>query len=220
MKANTLLIAILFSGITAWSQTPENANTTNSTEDKKKEYEIKTLFGGGKTSHGGFGAIMVNYTEIGDKEALLVGGRGGWIMNHGFSIGLGGYGLTNNVYYDDVISNERVQLEMGYGGLYMEATVASKWPIHLSFPILIGAGGATYVNAPDSSDRWSSDPVADSEAFFVVEPGVNLELNITKFFRMDFGLNYRWTQGMNLLRTKDAELEGFSGGVTLKFGKF
>ncbi len=214
-----LLVTALFTAMASvsFAQDSEESTTT-----EKDNYEIKTLFGGGKTSNGGFGALMANYNEIGSHEALLVGARGGWIMNHGFSLGLGGYGLTNNIYYTNSVNDEKYQLEMGYGGFYAEVTIGSKWPVHVSFPVLVGAGGAAYTSSnSDSSDPWDDEStVTDSDAFFVVEPGAILELNITKFFRLGFNVNYRWTKGLDLNQTSDSDLEGYSGGVTFKFGKF
>lgn len=216
MKKYIIITLCIITGHLGWSQ-----HDSTSSASKKSDYEIKTLFGNGKTSHGGFGAIMVNYSQFDGKDALLIGGRGGWILNHGFSIGLGGYGLTTNTFLDEVIVDKKVQLEAGYGGLYLEAIVGSKWPIHLSFPVLLGVGGAAYTSkSDDSNDPWDYSVVEDTDGFVVVEPGVNLELNITKFFRLGLGVNYRYIYGLDLIGTASDGLDGLSGGLTFKFGKF
>jgi len=38
----------------------------------------------------------------------------------------------------------------------------------------------------------------DSDAFLVFEPGVDVEFNIVKFFRIAIGASYRLTNGINL----------------------
>lgn len=47
--------------------------------------------------HSGFGGPVVKATRIHDQGALMVGGRGGWIINHTLAIGGGGYGVVNDV---------------------------------------------------------------------------------------------------------------------------
>ncbi len=40
---------------------------------------------------------MLKSTSISGKSAWLVGGRCGWIVNHSFVIGGGGYGLASDI---------------------------------------------------------------------------------------------------------------------------
>ncbi len=51
----------------------------------------------GDVESGGFGGPVVKMTSLNGQDGILVGGRGGWILNHSFIIGGGGYGLANNV---------------------------------------------------------------------------------------------------------------------------
>ena len=51
----------------------------------------------GNIESGGFGGFVVRFSEIGGAFAVLAGGRGGWIINHTFVLGGGGYGLANDV---------------------------------------------------------------------------------------------------------------------------
>ena len=57
----------------------------------------ETLLGSSEVTHGGFGGPVIKYTQIKGEPAVLVGGRGGWIINHTFIIGGGGYGLVNDI---------------------------------------------------------------------------------------------------------------------------
>jgi hypothetical protein len=62
--------------------------------------------------------------------------------------------------------------------------------VHVSFPVLIGGGGVGVMNNDNNAwDRnWKSEA---SDAFMVIEPGVEVELNITRFFRFCVGAHYR-----------------------------
>lgn len=57
------------------------------------------------------------------------------------------------------------------------------------------------------------------EAFFTFEPAVGLELNVTKYFRLNAGVSYRLVSGItHVSGISDAALSGFTGEIALKFG--
>ena len=91
----------------------------------------------------------------------------------------------------------------------------------MSLPILVGVGGVAYATSYTSYD-WA-DPnyfVEDAVPFVVVEPGAELEFNIVRFFRISLGAFYRYTSDIQLAYTAPDVLNGFSYGITFKFGKF
>ncbi len=214
MKKISLLFIIILFGLNAIAQ------------DTGNEKEYKTLIGGENITHGGYGGVSINYSKIDGEDAILVGVRGGWIINHGISIGVGGYGFANDIDYNKTIEgDEDINYDFagGYGGLIIEPIIGAKWPVHISFPIMIGAGGVSYNN-----DYWTDDDdpctyynyTEDSDAFLVIEPGLEIELNMVKFMRLALGGYYRHTSNIDIVDTKSDMLNGFSCGITLKFGKF
>ena len=64
------------------------------------------------------------------------------------------------------------------------------------------------------------DGYLDSDAFFVFEPGMEIELNIVSFFRIAIGGSYRYTSDINLIGHDPDLLRNFNAYFTLKFGKF
>lgn len=161
--------------------------------------------------HGGFGGPAVRFTQIDGNFGVLTGGRGGWIINHRFVLGGGGYGLANpnQVTAPDATGDAVTgKLEMGYGGGLIEYVIASNAMIHGSVELLVGAGGLT------------TQKHADDDAFFVIEPGANLMLNITQFFRLGAGVSYRSVHGANFGDYGDDDLTGVAWGLLLKFGSF
>jgi hypothetical protein len=176
----------------------------------------QTLVGGGEITHGGFGGPVVKFTQIKNESAVLIGGRGGWIINHTFIIGGGGYGLATQIKTDDIFNNETF-LNFGYGGLELEYIIQSDNVVHFSVYTLIGAGGITYNN--NYMEDWSSWDFGNDE-FFVFEPAVNVEVNITSFFRINAGANYRYISGVNYNNLNNSDLAGFAGVLTFKFGSF
>jgi len=171
----------------------------------------KTLVSG-DIDHGGYGGPELRLTALNGEAELLVGGRGGWIIDHTFVIGGGGYGLSTEVPMSD-----STLLNFGYGGLDLEFIVKSDELIHFTIGTLIGAGGTGLryrIFDENFTNEFESDP------FFVLEPRVTTELNITDFFRIGAGVSYRYVSGIEKFNLSEADLSGISGLLVFKFGSF
>jgi hypothetical protein len=177
----------------------------------------QTLAGNGEMEHGGFGGPVFKYTQIKNEPAVLVGGRGGWIINHTFVIGGGGYGLVNQIKADYLINNIQPFISFGYGGLELEYIIQSAQIVHFTVYTMIGAGGITYKE--DLLDDWE-DWTHASDGFFVFEPAINIEVNIINFFRINAGVSYRFVSGLYYGELQNSDLSGLAGALTLKFGSF
>ena len=186
----------------------------------------ETLIGGGEISHGGFGGPVIKYTQIYGEPALLVGGRGGWIINHSFILGGGGYGLVNNIRSNNsqpvgMVGINSTYLNFGYGGVELEYIIQSDKLIHSSISTLVGGGSISYRNKLwDEIDDQNDDLNSPSDGFFVFEPSINAELNIISFMRINAGFSYRFISGASLDDLRNSDLAGPSAMLTLKFGKF
>jgi hypothetical protein len=178
--------------------------------------EAETLFQEGEIDHGGFGGPVIKASQINGATGLFVGGRGGWIVDHRFIIGGGGYGLVNAI--DALVPNATGdrRLSFGYGGLELEYVNTWDRLVHWSAMVLIGAGGVGY-RRPDS---MGGGDVGNADEVFVVEPAVQVNLNITKFFRISAGAAYRHVTGVTTPATTNQKLSGGSGVLTFRFGKF
>ena len=175
----------------------------------------KTLIGDLEdVDHGGFGGPVVKFTRINGEAGVLTGGRGGWIIDHRFVLGGGGYGLANNIEAEGAVPPGQ-DLEMGYGGGMIEYIIASDRLLHFSVECLIGAGGVT-----TSTSGWDGSDNREDDAFFVIEPGANAMLNITKFFRFGVGVSYRYIQGVHFHGIDAGDLSGVAAVLTFKFGAF
>ena len=164
----------------------------------------QTLVGHGIES-GGFGAPVVKFTQVNGEFGVLVGGRGGWIINHVFVLGGGGYGLVNDIWVRGFVPEPRLQF--GYGGIELEGIIASNSLVHFTVAGLVGGGGVTL----------GVDP---SDAVFVLEPQANLELNVTPFMRINVGGGYRWVTDVDLYPLTNRDFSAAFGSLALKFGKF
>lgn len=212
MKRLFLFIVIISSLTYGFGQVDETEKIK-----PKRDSEMMTLLGS-NNSLGGYGGLSMAYTQIDGKDAFSFGARGAAIMGHSFALGFGGSGFVTDLFYDSELNSD-VNIAGGYGGLFFEPIIFPRFPVHLSIPVLVGVGGVAYSSV---NRRWEEDLfVEDSEVFFVVEPGAEIELNVTRFFRFSFGAYYRYTSNIQLqYSSKKDILNGFSFGVNFKFGKF
>lgn len=205
------ILATLLIGSSSYAQ--KNQNEYTSIFNQKKDQ---------KPEHGGYGAISFGYTNIDGKRALQTSVRGAWVIDHNIALGFAGYGFVNNLEKTTDVNDN--YLGGGYGGFFFEPIILPNLPIHVSFPILIGAGGIT-TNPQNYWDYDYENHPYDYDVFFVFEPGVELELNMVKFFRIGLGASYRFTNGVLLNYANDTQvpknvLDGYNFYVNLKFGKF
>ena len=179
----------------------------------------ETLLGMEDIEHGGYGGVVVKFTSINNQFALLVGGRGGWIINHTFILGFGGYGLVNNVPSYIVGPFGERFVDFGYGGLDLEYVFDSDRLIHLSLHALIGGGGVRYRGGWEDN-TWNNDTYHSYDAVFVVEPGMNLDLNVIQWFRLSAGASFRFVRGATSGVSTNRDLSGPAAQLTFRFGKF
>lgn len=161
--------------------------------------EEETLVGGKMTS-GGFGGPVIKVTGVAGETGALVGGRGGWIINHTFVLGAGGYGLATD------LERSGTRVDFGYGGLELEFVTRPMRLIHFTVAAMVGGGGVNSTTADDG--------------VFVFEPQAGIELNVTTFFRLHAGAGYRFVTDVDFPGLTDGDLSAAFGGLTLKFGKF
>jgi len=216
MKTRILLTAMMAIGFMAFTFGQEQSST-----------EMKTLFGDkdSKIDHGGYGAFTVGYTQIDKQDVITLGGRAAWVIDHHVAVGLAGKGFINSVYineYWEAIGEDGFYLVGGYGGFLIEPIIAPNSPVHVSFPILIGGGGLALNDNTWHDYDWEYDYYEpyDWDSYFVFEPGVELEMNLVKFFRVAIGASYRITSNLHMAYVPKNMMNGWSGNLTFKFGLF
>ncbi len=118
---------------------------------------------------------------------------------------------------------EHLYLVGGYGGFFVEPIIAPNFPVHVSIPIMIGGGGLALNESTWHDQNWDHNynyQPYDWDSYFVLEPGVEVEMNVVKFFRIALGGSYRYTSNLHISYLPKDMMCGFNGYVTFKFGKF
>ncbi len=180
--------------------------------------QTQTLFSSG-IRHGGYGSLIYGITSINGEMAYMRGTRGAWIIhfaeNHAIQLGLAGYRTHSGVElmswsHDDI---DEPRLKNNYGGFEVEYVNRSHKLIHFGTQLLTGSGNVRYDNRNLEVDRTR-------DSYFVLQPGANIHLNVTSWFRVSGGAFYRYTANANLEGTNDRELSGITGILGLRFGRF
>lgn len=170
----------------------------------------------GDLDHGGFGGPTFQLTQFDDQLGVMIGGHGGWIINHTVYLGGGGMGLVNDIEIDLGLDSLRY-LDFGYGGLELGIVLASRRLIHVTLSSLIGGGGVQYRSSYSDHDFDNNN---EGDTFFMVEPAVHVVLNVTRRFRIGLGGGYRLIRGVDLAGLSDDFLSGPNASLTLNFGSF
>ena len=181
--------------------------------------ETETLFSG-DIDHGGFGSLVFGVTEANGQAAYLRGNRGAWVLNfrdgHTINLGIGWYRTRSEF---DAVNWTQPELEApeirtNYSGFEFEYLINSNKLVHFGGQFLVGGGNVRY------KERGALDFDRTFDRYFVLQPGVNVHLNITNWFRINSGVLYRHAGGVDLEGTSSSDLSGFSFIIGLRMGGF
>ncbi|HPR31429.1 MAG TPA: hypothetical protein PLK12_05010 [Prolixibacteraceae bacterium] len=160
----------------------------------------------------GFGGPTMSYSAINGEFAFLMGGGGGIIVNNFF---LGGYGEGVSNSYSIGNENSLRNFEFGHGGFWLGYEIFPKKMIHPVISSRIGWGNISGLYVGDESTRTIIDNV------FVLVPTVAVELNLTRFFKMNVGAEYRRTFNVNTIpNMTDDHFSSFGVYMNFLFGWF
>lgn len=166
---------------------------------------------GGQFHHGFMVAPVLKLTQVNEHFGALIGGRAGWILNHTYIFGVGGYGTVNDIEGEEVRPGVKPKLSLKYGGAEFEYVFNPQEIVHFSAYLLVGVGQVEY----DYHTDFKGD-----DTFFVVEPAGNIWVNVTDFFRAGLGIGYRFAAGVGLEGIESGDVGGFTGTLTFAFGDF
>jgi len=199
-KSGLLLVTVLLMSLSSVA----DAQMKDSTETLLKSgVEINELW-----------APEVKINSIQGRVGTLIGLYGGALINRSFLIGLsGGVNLGHPT------------VNYGYFGGIVQYTVKPAKLIHYSGQLLIGYGTTKdYENTKSGllDNFWN----ISGANFFLMEPGINLEINIKTGMTFITGLSYRYASGLNennenvqITHLTDRDLSGLNFSIGLKFVK-
>jgi hypothetical protein len=156
------------------------------------------------------GGPAVKYASFPAGRGVLVGGTGGVVLGEHWGLGFAGYSLATELLAD--VDTFKRDIGMSYGGLRADYSFLSRRLFYVNVAALSGLGQSWSVTRQAGAQR-------EYATFFIVEPELNLMLNVTREIRVGLGLSYRSTAGADLGFTLGSPLSGFAGTFTLLYGK-
>jgi hypothetical protein len=178
-----------------------------------QEKEFQTIFDNQDLRISGLGGPFMQFTSVAGDFGHMMGGGGAVLLNNFF---FGGYGLgLTNAIPDYVNQNPSDRLTLGHGGFWLGYALFGDKPIHITFSSMIGWGEFGVMQ-----DLGTYPFVRDK--IFVLSPTVEVELNLTRYFRIGAGASY------NLYTMVDESMHGYTNGdlsapggfLSFKFGWF
>lgn len=180
-------------------------NTSYAQDSNKMQYLLN-----GNVKVSGFGGPTIGFSSIKGELAVSNGGGGAVLLNDRFFFGGYGTGLSNRIQLD-LDGADNVNLHFGHGGLWMGYIHKPKDMIHFGGSLKLGWGQV------DLNDR-RNNPIGSSNLLsdnvFVLLPQGEVEMNITRWLKLNAGLGYRMVTGLNsdYLKAKDLSSVNFSLG--------
>lgn len=185
-------------------------NLFNKSQDENNDPKIQSIFSAeGLKPSGGYGSSFVKGVFLSKGEGVLIGGKGAFIFNGSFAFGGYGAGFVGNATKDDY------KMGMGFGGLFVESIFSLSSPIHFALANYVGLGGFGGKKNEDQADEEKIGKFG-----VVLNPELNIEVNITPYFIVALGVGYQLVfADFNKVFTAD-DFSGLTLNLDFKWGKF
>lgn len=199
MKKATLLGFILVFAVSTFSQ--------------DREYQSLVDFDEVRIS--GLGGPFMQFTAVDGEFAHMLGG-GGAILIGDFYFGGYGLGLTNQIRVNrPQIPDYREgdHLSVSHGGFWLGYSLFGDRAIHATISTLIG-WGEIGIKGEYYDDTVLPDPI------FVMAPTLEVELNLTRYFRLGAGASFNIFTFVDMDGYSASDFTAPGGFLSFKFGWF
>ncbi|ACF13970.1 hypothetical protein Ctha_1511 [Chloroherpeton thalassium ATCC 35110] len=164
-----------------------------------------------------FGGASLKSVSINSSRGIMLGLRGFWHLNENFWLGIAGYRLLSYAYDADfMFEGKASRLNAKYGGLELSYQYEMAPKVHFVLNSLVGGGLLKY----EVKNKMVNEPNLGRDYFFLVEPGVSLEMDLAEGIRFALGSSYRRAFGVNYYDLNDRTLSGLNSSMYFKFKIF
>ena len=171
----------------------------------------KTLIGNDPEEISGFGSVLFSFTTIDGRLSTLTGGGGAVLFDNTFFIGGYGLGLTGNK--EQTINGDIYSSSYGHGGFWMGYNIKPSELIHFGVDTKLGWGSIE----TKSSALFGEENIDD---VFVFNPSGFVEANISYWFKVNAGIGFQKTIGVDSEYFKASDFDGPTFNISLLFGWF
>lgn len=241
MKSNNLMVMLLAMICIAGSTYAQDTNETKTLLGGKKGKPFKKInyLGLYIAPEVQYAGLAGGFTPVGGVSAMLQ-------INKKWGIGGVVYTTLDDYTPTKLSAAKAYNFDANFGGLKLEYTTKPNSLVHVSFPLIIGAGMAKIdsVGKKDGRDLFGENDQkgegmhfegdkkgrrdgGEDNLFFMIQPGVHLEMNVIKYAKVYLGASYRIAAGKSdatstnpLLIPTSSQMSGFAVNLGIKVGLF
>ena len=171
----------------------------------------ETLFNRHGIRVGGFGAPIIEFSDLNGNFGVSVGGGGGIMINHFF---IGGYALgsTHDILAD--IDADQFNTTLAHGGLWLGYDFFPYRLVHLTSSFRAGFGVLLFGLEDDFSRYDFEDEV------YTLTPELGVELNVSRHVKIGANLGYRWVKDVDTSPYRRTDFDSYTASLVIKFGSF
>lgn len=165
-------------------------------------------------------APTAQVTQINGETAAVTGLEFGWMVTPRFTLGLSSYRLANGIEANQADALGATDVEFFYSGITAAYALCDCPNYRISAQALIGGAEAHW-----REDYWGGMPDPDHRdenhrTSFVAEPGVGLDLGLASWIRLNLSGGYRFVTGGKSHSLSQDDMEGFTGTIGFRMGRF
>jgi len=167
----------------------------------------------------GFVSITPMVSSFDDQLAYSQSASVAAIFNQKFYIGFFAESLWTRMDRGLYQNNDCCEPAFGSTGLMIGSIIKPKKLIHFDVRAKVGLG-ALRVTDNSSPSTIFGDFDSDYEPVFVAHPSAGVEINITKFFKLNTHVGYRYIGHIDDNNISRNSMNGITGQIGLVFGWF
>lgn len=178
-------------------------NSLSAQDNEEPQYliDLKTV------RFSGFGSTINQLSSVAGDFGVCSGGGGALLLNYTYYIGFYSTELESNHYHEDLYPSDYnpstnplppsvtdLQLYMENNGLWLGYIHNYKNLVHWGANLKIGHG---MVGLYDRNKHFYHRDLIFKDNLFVASPEIEAEVNITRWFKVNVGVGYRFTTGFD-----------------------
>lgn len=171
--------------------------------------------------HGIYVGVNFFYGKMNNADTYSFESQVAYVVNQKLILGLGWTSFYSEQNFDQFSFSDDIDFAGGYGGFHIEPILFSEKRVNLSFPVLTGIGYVGYLDKIFDRDGTNELLINNhSDLIFVIEPGVNVLYNISRYVQLEAGFRYRISSKIDLEPNYITSINGFSAGLGIRLGVF
>lgn len=168
------------------------------------EIEPQYLFDMKSVKISGFGNTNTEFSSIDGDFGVMTGASGAFLFNYKYFLGFYGMDLATDHYRESIYPDSHTPsnpLPVKYSDLQLAFEHSGFWFGYIHNPYKLVHWGANMkvgwgrIGLYDKDFRFDDQDRLFVDHVFCISPEIDLEVNVTRWFKMNLGVGYRYVTG-------------------------